>query len=82
MTIFFSYISFIFSIFICFAATFGMIGAAVYTGTTSSTVVGSVTYGYGFGAAWGVVGGGYIAGLLNQISAKYLPEDASENGCA
>jgi len=39
-----------------------------------------VNYGYGFGAAWGVVGGGYLAGLFNQISARYMPEDTADNG--
>jgi len=55
----------------------GVVGAAVFTGTTASSST-FVSYGYGFGAAWGVVGGGYLAGLFNQISARYMPEAIDE----
>ena len=46
----------------------------MYSGTITQSGLTAVNYGYGFGAAWGVIGGGYLAGMFNQISARYMPE--------
>ena len=63
------------------SATFGMVAASIYTSFINQQyAAGSFVYGYGFGAAWGLVGGGYLAGLFNQLSARYMP-DSNEGTC-
>jgi len=53
-----------------------VVAASIYTSFINQKYAdGSFVYGFGFGAAWGLVGGGYIAGLCNQISARYMPEN-------
>ena len=52
-----------------------MVGAAVYTSfINQGNPSGSFEYGYGFGAAWGVVGAGYLGGLFYYLSARYMDE--------
>ena len=52
-----------------------MVGAAVYTSfINQNNPAGTFVYGYGFGAAWAVVGASYLAGLFNYLAARYMVE--------
>ena len=51
----------------CFLATFGLIGAAVYTSLGPAG-----DNGVGFAFAWTVVGLSYLAGLFQNLSANKM----------